>query len=104
MTTIALTLSEVEGLARDCLLANGCDRANADAVAATVTAAERDGSHSHGLFRLPGYVASLRSGKVNGAADPKAEVIAPAVVRVDGDGGYAPLAHARGRPPMRAEM
>ncbi len=100
MSTVALSLSEVEDLARSCLLANGCDRANADAVAATVTAAEADGSHSHGLFRLPGYVASLRSGKVNGAADPKAEVIAPAVVRVDGDGGYAPLAHARGRPPL----
>jgi delta1-piperideine-2-carboxylate reductase len=100
MSKVALTLSEVEDLARTCLLANGCDQANADAVAATVTAAERDGSHSHGLFRMPGYVASLRSGKVNGKADPKAEAIAPAVVRVDGDGGYAPLAHARGRSPL----
>ncbi len=98
MTKAALTLSEVEELARLCLQANGCDEANADAVAATVTAAERDGSHSHGLFRMPGYVASLRSGKVNGRADPKAEVISPAVVRVDGDGGYAPLAHERSRP------
>ena len=98
MTKAALTLSEVEELARLCLQANGCDEANAGAVAATVTAAERDGSHSHGLFRMPGYVASLRSGKVNGRADPKAEVISPAVVRVDGDGGYAPLAHERSRP------
>ena len=102
MTKVALTLSEVEDLARTCLLANGCDRANADAVAATVTAAERDGAKSHGLFRMPGYIASLRSGKVNGRADPKAEVIAPAVVRVDGDGGYAPLAHERSRPPLIA--
>ena len=98
MTGVALSLTEVEELARRCLLANGCDRANADAVAATVTAAERDGAHSHGLFRMPGYIASLRSGKVNGRADPKAEVISPAVVRVDGDGGYAPLAHERSRP------
>ena len=102
MANDALTLSEVEDLARHCLSANGCDAANAEAVAATVTAAERDGSKSHGLFRLPGYVASLRSGKVNGKADPKAEVIAPAVVRVDGDNGYAPLAHARSRPPLIA--
>jgi len=98
MTSVALSLAEVEDLARQCLSANGCDRANAEAVAATVTAAERDGSHSHGLFRLPGYVASLRSGKVNGKATPKAEAISPAVVRVDGDGGYAPLAHERSRP------
>ena len=36
MTGVALSLTEVEELARRCLLANGCDQANADAVAATV--------------------------------------------------------------------
>jgi LDH2 family malate/lactate/ureidoglycolate dehydrogenase len=41
MTKAALTLSEVEELARLCLQANGCDEANAGAVAATVTAADR---------------------------------------------------------------
>jgi delta1-piperideine-2-carboxylate reductase len=100
MSTVALSLDEVRDLARRCLLANGCDEANARAVAATVTAAEGDGSHSHGLFRLPGYVASLRSGKVNGKADPRVEVLSPGVVRVDGDGGYAPLSHERGRVPL----
>jgi delta1-piperideine-2-carboxylate reductase len=98
MSEMILSLEDVSDLSRRCLLANGCDIANADAVSATVTAAERDGCHSHGLFRLPGYVASLRSGKVNGAADPKAEVLSPGVVRIDGDGGYAPLAHERSRP------
>ncbi len=98
MISVTLSLEEVEALARRCLSANGCDEANAAAVAANVTAAEGDGAHSHGLFRLPGYVASLRSGKVNGKADPKGEAISPGVVRVDGDGGYAPLAHERSRP------
>ena len=42
------------------------------AVADTVTAAERDECKSHGLFRVPGYVASIRSGKVNATAEPKA--------------------------------
>lgn len=63
-----MTLDEVSNLARDCLSANGCDDDNATAIAATVMAAERDGAASQGLFRIPGYVASLRSGKVNGAA------------------------------------
>jgi delta1-piperideine-2-carboxylate reductase len=98
MSDVSLTLDEVRALARRCLLANGCDEANADAVAATITAAEGDGSHSHGLFRLPGYVASLRSGKVNGKASPSATTVSPGVVRVDGDGGYAPLAHQHSRP------
>ncbi len=39
MSEIHLSLEEVEALARGSLMANGCDRANAEAVAATVTAA-----------------------------------------------------------------
>ena len=100
MSDIRLTLENVRALAERCLGANGCDAANAAALAETMLAAERDGAHSHGLFRLPGYVAALRSGKVNGGADPKIEILAPGVVRVDGDGGFAPLSHVRSRPPL----
>lgn len=92
MSKIHLTLTDVEDLAFACLAANGCDEANARAVARTVTAAERDGCPGHGLFRLPGYVAALRSGKVDGAASPSIEHIAPAILRVDAHGGFAPLA------------
>lgn len=102
MPDVRLSLAEVHDLARRCLAANGCDAANAVAVADTLTAAERDRCPSHGLFRLPGYIASLRSGKVNGAADPRLEDLAPAVLQVDGDEGFAPLALARGRAPLAA--
>lgn len=98
--SVTMTLDEVLTLARDCLSANGCDDNNARAVAATVMAAERDGAASHGLFRLPGYVASLRSGKVNGAAKPVIENLAPAVVRADGNCGFAPLALEASRGPL----
>lgn len=98
--TTELKISEVYELAKQCLLANGCNEDNADAVARTITAAEADGSASHGLFRLPGYVSSLRSGKVDGGASPQVEQLAPSVVRVDGKGGYAPLALAAGRQPL----
>jgi len=73
---------------------------NATAVADAITAAERDYCHAHGLFRLPGYIASLQSGKVNGKADPVLEILAPAVLRIDGDHGYAPLALQRGHIPL----
>lgn len=94
----SLTLDEIEALARRVLLANGCDDSNADALTRNILAAERDGSKSHGLFRLPGYVASLQSEKVNGAADPAARYASAAHVEVDGDGGFAPLALERGVP------
>ena len=63
MTTVTMTVDEIYELAVACLLGAGCDEANAAAVGRTISAAERDGAVSHGLFRLPGYLASLRSGE-----------------------------------------
>ena len=77
------------------MLGAGAKEEHADAVADVVTRAERDGSHSHGLFRIPGYVASLRSGKVKGDADPTLSKRSRVVLHCDGDLGYPPLAHRR---------
>lgn len=97
---VCITLKEVASLARTALEKAGCDRANAEAISDTICKAEENGVHSHGLFRLPGYLASLRSGKVNGQSAPVCEVIAPSVLRVDGDNGYAPLALQKLRDPL----
>ena len=102
MTTTPLTLDEIYALAHDCLSQNGADAANAKALATTIHHAERDGSHSHGLFRLPAYVASLRSGKVKGDAKPTATIITPAMIRLNGDNGYAPMSHEVGLPLLAA--
>lgn len=98
--TIHLSLTTAHALAMACLKANGCDEANAKAVADIMIIAEGDGCKSHGLFRLPGYVAALRSGKVDGTARPEVERIAPAVLRVNANGGFAPLALAESRPAL----
>ena len=66
MTTTSISLEGIYSLAREAMLNAGANQENADAVADTVMRAERDGSSSHGLFRIPGYASSLRSGKVNG--------------------------------------
>ena len=95
MTTKSLSLDNIFCLARDAMLNAGANQENADAVADTVMRAERDGSHSHGLFRVPGYMSSLLSGKVNGDANPKMQSRTPVALHCDGDHGYAPLAHRR---------
>ena len=100
MATVEMTLKEIESLTRDVFKGNGCDAANTEALVATVVGAERDGSGSHGLFRVPGYVASLRSGKVNGAADPSVKWVTPTSVHVEGDNGFGPLAIERGVPAL----
>ena len=84
MATTALTLDEIYALAHGAMTANGCNDENASALADIVTRAERDGSHSHGLFRIPGYVKALRSGKVDGKASPTVTRVTPAVIRCEG--------------------
>ena len=102
MATVGLTLEEIEELTREVLLFNGCDDLNTDALVRTIVTAERDGSASHGLFRLPGYVASLKSGKVNGKARPTIDNKLQAIVKVHGDNGYAPISIEIGVPVLAA--
>jgi len=98
MSKVSLTLDEIHALAHAAMTKNGCDEANAAALADIVTRAERDGSHSHGLFRIPGYVKALRSGKVDGTARPTVTRRTPAVIQCAGHGCFAPLAQATARP------
>lgn len=97
MSTTQMSLEEIHALAKTTLMTHGCDAENAGAVADIVTKAEGDGCHSHGLMRLAGYAATLKSGKVNGTARPTITKLAPAVVQVNGHNGLAPYALAQGR-------
>jgi len=100
MAETLLTLEEIYELALKTLKINGCDDYNAEAVAKTVTHAERDGSVSHGLFRIPGYVAALKSKKVKGTARPSNIFLTQNAIRVDGDHGFAPTAIKVGIPSL----
>ncbi|MES2635180.1 MAG: Ldh family oxidoreductase [Pseudomonadota bacterium] len=79
------------------LMSKGVDAISAQAVAGSMVAAERDGTLSHGLARLPGFVSSLESGWVTGSPRMVVTNQAPAVVRIDAANGFAQGALARGR-------
>jgi delta1-piperideine-2-carboxylate reductase len=98
MNTVSLSLSEILDLAKKTLLANGCDEKNASVLADTIMRAERDGSVSHGLFRLPAYVAGLKSTKINGKARPELENVAPSIIKVLGNNAVAPMVLSLGLP------
>ncbi len=98
MNNTSLSLSEIYSLAKTTLLHHGCDEANASILADTIMRAERDGSLSHGLFRLPSYVASLKSKKVKGNSKPSLEKITSSIIRADGDSGFAPMVLNLGLP------
>jgi delta1-piperideine-2-carboxylate reductase len=69
--------------------AHGCSGHVAAILAENMASAERDGAHSHGIFRVAGNLGSLDSGWVDGSATPIVEDVAPGFVRVDGANGFA---------------
>ena len=100
MNTISLSLDEIYQLANKTLLANGCDEENANILSDTIMRAERDGSLSHGLFRLPAYVAGLKSKKIDGKARPEVKKISPSVIKVLGNHALAPMVLKVGIPEL----
>ena len=100
MSTISLTLDEIFDLSKKTLLANGCDAETASILSDLIMKAERDGSLSHGLFRLPAYVSGLKSGKINGKGKPEVKIISPSVIRVLGNNCLAPVVLNKGVPEL----
>ena len=100
MITVPLSLDEIYVLAKKTLLTNGCDETNASILADTIMRAERDGSLSHGLFRLPSYVSGLKSGKINGKGKPEVKKISPSVIKVLGNNCLAPVVLNKGIPEL----
>ncbi|MGE0008345.1 MAG: Ldh family oxidoreductase [Parvibaculaceae bacterium] len=88
-----LSFADAMGLVENCLERNGCSKDNSRDIAQVIVSAEADGCVSHGLFRVPGYVGSLRSGKVDGKATARLTRTGASTIRVDGQGGFAPPAH-----------
>src|SRR5262245_19626693 len=93
---ITMTLGEVHALTTGVFLAHRVSPDQTRALADVITAAERDQCRSHGLFRIPGYLKSVVSGRVRRDAVPQLTQLAPGVIRVDAQMGFAPLALERG--------
>ena len=96
-----IPIAELQSLVEQVLAHHGVVPARAPLLAATVVAAERDGSRSHGLQRLAGYVSSLASGWVDGAAEPVVHQAGPGLLEVDARNGFAQVALAEAAPGLR---
>lgn len=87
--THRLSFNELAELLRQIFLRHGTSPEVAQVLSQNCASAQRDGSHSHGIFRIPGYLSSLASGWVSGTAQPVVEDVAAAFIRVDAGGGFA---------------
>lgn len=86
---IHVTLQDLADRLRRIFAAAGCSAAVADSLSRNCAMAERDGSQSHGLYRMPGYVTNLRIGLVDGRAVPEVTPAGAAFLRVDARRGFA---------------
>ncbi|MBA3479635.1 MAG: Ldh family oxidoreductase [Lautropia sp.] len=85
----ALAMKELEGLVALGLRRAGASEAMAGATARALVAAEAEGMASHGLFRAGQYAGHLRSGRVDGSAEPRVVAQKPAACLVDAADGLA---------------
>jgi delta1-piperideine-2-carboxylate reductase len=96
--TLHVPFDELVERLRQVFLRHGTSAAVAAILADNCATAERDGAHSHGIFRIPGYLSTLASGWVDGHAVPQVEDAGAGFIRVDAAGGFAQPALAAARP------
>lgn len=98
---IRLSVTELHTKVQELLVDKGFSFEQADGIADTITAAERDGCLSHGVFRIPFYLAALKNEDANAQAIPSVSVNeTSSVVHVDGHNGFCPAALKAGFEPV----
>lgn len=98
--TTHLTLDDAFDLSVAALTASGADERNAKAIARVIWRAERDGAASHGLYRIPAYAETFKKGKAKGDANPVISETDGAILRMNADKAFTPLAHEVGLPAL----
>ena len=97
---VTVSVSELADLLELIFLAHNVSAGTARILAENCAGCERDGTTSHGIFRIPGYVSSLDSRWVDGRATAVVESLSGAFIRVDAANGFAQPALALARQPL----
>ncbi|MDN3648485.1 Ldh family oxidoreductase [Reinekea marina] len=95
---IQLSLQQVRELSEGILLYNGFSLDHAQSITDTIYACQQDDCQSHGLYRLLMCIESIRSGRVDGSAEPSVTDAGPSVVKANANQGISLLALRAGMP------
>lgn len=87
--TTRIPYAELVALLKAMFLRHACSDHVATLLAENMAGAERDGAHSHGIFRIKGNLASLDTGWVDGKAVPALDDVAPGMLRAHGRNGFS---------------
>jgi LDH2 family malate/lactate/ureidoglycolate dehydrogenase len=89
---VTLGLAEMHELSETILIDNGFNKDHAHSITNIMYACQRDDCHSHGLHRLLMCVDSIKSGRIDGTAEPIITDSGPSVVRANANKGMSLLA------------
>jgi delta1-piperideine-2-carboxylate reductase len=92
-----VSIETLTGLVAAVFSNRGMAANDACTMAGVVVAAERDGTRSHGIQRMCGYVESMESGWVDARAEPRVRRTATATLSADASNGFAQIALSRAR-------
>jgi len=101
--TTRIPYDELEALLKAIFLRHSCSGHVASLLASNMAGAERDGAHSHGVFRVRGNLGSLESGWLDGKAVPVLDDVAPGMLRADGRNGFSLPVLAMAAEPLMAK-
>jgi uncharacterized oxidoreductase len=91
-----LEATALERLARDIFAARGVPADDAAWIASLLVRANLRGHDSHGVIRVPQYVAALQRGTLNPKPQMRLIVDTPTIAILDGDGGFGQVVARRG--------
>jgi LDH2 family malate/lactate/ureidoglycolate dehydrogenase len=87
-----VTASNAQKFVETVLVGNGVPPENASIVASSLVQADLRGVDTHGINRIPSYIARIRQGVLDPKASPTLIQKTPAVAQVDGHNGFGFLA------------
>lgn len=91
-----VTASNAQGFVQEILVGNGVLPENANIMANCLVQADLRGVDTHGMNRIPSYMARVREGVLDAKATPILKKITPVVAQVDGNNGFGFLAANQG--------
>jgi uncharacterized oxidoreductase len=91
-----VSAADLERLTREIFAARGVPAEDAAWIASLLVRANLRGHDSHGVIRVPQYVASLERGTLNPAPKMRLVVDTPGIAILDGDGGFGQVVARRG--------
>ncbi len=96
MSSITVSLDEIEAKSIQALTAHGAKHWIAEHVSAAIRRAEATGNLVCGLFYLESYCTQLKTGRVDGTVEPEVSQPKPATVLVNAKFGFAQSAFSSG--------